>query len=346
MARQIIVEHDRQLVKDIVFLIEESKSHIAQTVNSTLTILYWQIGRRINEDILGNKRADYGKQVISSLASQLVLEYGNGFSEKSIRRMMQFADVFQDQQIVVSAIRELSWTHFIALIPLKDPLQREFYLELCKIEGWNVKTLRLKIDSMLYERTAISKKPDRLIKKELKELREDNKITPDLIFRDPYFLNFLGLKDTFSEKNIEDAILRELERFILEIGQGFSFIGRQKNMIIDGEDFKLDLLFFHRRLKRLVAVDLKLGKFKASYKGQMELYLRWLEKHEMQKGEKTPIGLILCAEGNNEQVELLQLDKAGIKMAEYLTELPSKRMLKQKLHQAVELSRKTMENRL
>jgi predicted nuclease of restriction endonuclease-like (RecB) superfamily len=346
MARQIIVEHDRQLVKDIVFLIEESKSHIAQTVNSTLTILYWQIGRRINEDILGNKRADYGKQVISSLASQLVLEYGNGFSEKSIRRMMQFADVFQDQQIVVSAIRELSWTHFIALIPLKDPLQREFYLELCKIEGWNVKTLRLKIDSMLYERTAISKKPDRLIKKELKELREDNKITPDLIFRDPYFLNFLGLKDTFSEKNIEDAILRELERFILEIGQGFSFIGRQKNMIIDGEDFKLDLLFFHRRLKRLVAVDLKLGKFKASYKGQMELYLRWLEKHEMQKGEKTPIGLILCAEGNNEQVELLQLDKAGIKVAEYLTELPSKKMLKQKLHQAVELSRKTMENRL
>jgi len=229
---------------------------------------------------------------------------------------------------------------------LKDSLQREFYIELCKIEGWNVKTLRQKIDGMLYERTAISKKPDRLIKKELKELREDNKVTPDLIFRDPYFLNFLGLKDTFSEKNIEDAILRELETFILEIGQGFSFIERQKNMIIDGEDFKLDLLFFHRRLKRLVAIELKLGKFKASYKGQMELYLRWLEKNEMQKGEKTPIGLILCAEGNNEQVELLQLDKAGIKVAEYLTELPSKKTLKQKLHQAVELSRKTLENRI
>ncbi len=259
MAQQIIKGHHKQLVKDVVFLIEDSKSHIAQTVNSTLTIFYWRIGKRINGDILGNKRADYGKQVISSLASQLVVEYGNGFSEKSIRRMMQFAEVFQDEEIVVWAIRELSWTHFIALIPLKDPLQREFYLELCKIEGWNVKTLRQKIDSMLYERTAISKKPDRLIKKELKELREDNKMTPDLIFRDPYFLNFLGLKDTFSEKNIEDAILRELERFILEIGQGFSFIGRQKNMIIDGEDFKLDLLFFHRRLKRLVAVDLKLG---------------------------------------------------------------------------------------
>ena len=346
MARQIRIGGDKQLVKDIVFLIEESKSQIAQAVNSTLTILYWRIGKRINDDILGNKRADYGKQVISSLAAQLVREYGNGFSEKSIRRMMQFAEVFPDEQIVVLAIRQLSWTHFIALIPLKDPLQREFYLELCKIEGWNVKTLRQKIDGMLYERTAISKKPKRLIKKELKDLREDNKITPDLIFRDPYFLNFLGLKDTFSEKNIEDAILRELETFILEMGQGFSFIGRQKNMIIDGEDFKLDLLFFHRSLRRLVAVELKLGKFKASYKGQMELYLRWLEKNEMHKGEKRPIGLILCAEGNNEQVELLQLDKAGIKVAEYLTELPSKKTLRQKLHQAVELSRKTMENRL
>lgn len=346
MARQIRIEGDMQLINDIVFLIEESKSHIAQTVNSTLTLLYWRIGKRINEEVLGNKRADYGKQVISSLATQLVLEYGNGFSEKSIRRMIQFAEVFPDEQIVVSAIRQLSWTHFIALIPLKESLQREFYLELCKIEGWSVKTLRQKIDGMLYERTAISKKPDRLIKKELKELREDNKVTPDLIFRDPYFLNFLGLKNTFSEKNIEDAILRELETFILEIGQGFSFIERQKNMIIDGEDFKLDLLFFHRRLRRLVAIELKLGKFKASYKGQMELYLRWLEKHEMQKGEKTPIGLILCAEGNNEQVELLQLDKAGIKVAEYLTELPSKKTLKQKLHQAVELSRKTLENRI
>jgi len=345
MAGQIGIQ-GQQLVSDIVFLIEESKSHIAQTVNSTLTLLYWRIGKRIHEEVLGNKRADYGKQVISSLASHLVLEYGNGFSEKSIRRMIQFAEVFPDEQIVVSAIRQLSWTHFIALIPLKDPLQREFYLELCKIEGWNVKTLRQKIEGMLYERTAISKKPERLIKKELKELREDNKVTPDLIFRDPYFLNFLGLKDTFSEKNIEDAILRQLETFILEIGQGFSFIERQKNMIIDGEDFKLDLLFFHRRLRRLVAIELKLGKFKASYKGQMELYLRWLEKHEMQKGEKTPIGLILCAEGNNEQVELLQLDKAGIKVAEYLTELPSKKTLKQKLHQAVELSRKTLENRI
>ena len=251
--------------------------------------------------------------------------------------------VFSDEQIVVSAIRQLSWTHFIALIPLKSELQREFYMELCKAERWNVKTLRAKIDSMLYERTAISKKPDDLIKQELQTLRGENRVSPELIFRDPYLLDFLNLKDAYSEKNLEDAILKELERFILELGQGFTFIERQKRMIIDGEDFKLDLLFFHRKLKRLIAIELKIGKFKAEYKGKMELYLRWLERHEMEEGENSPLGLILCAEGNHEQVELLQLDKAGIRVSEYLTQLPSKKLLKEKLHQAIEISKQQIE---
>jgi len=342
MAKPVIVE--KKLFADVVRLIEESRSLVAQTVNSTLTLLYYKIGRRVNEEILLNKRAEYGKKVISNLSNYLTLNYSNNFSEKNLRRMMQFSEVFPDEQIVVSAIRQLTWTHFIALIPLKNAIQRDFYMEMCKMENWNVKTLREKIDSMLFERTAISRKPDELIKQELKALREENTFTPDLIFRDPYFLDFLGLKDTYNEKNLEDAILRELERFILELGQGFSFIERQKRMIIDGEDFKLDLLFYHRKLKRLIAIELKLGKFKAGYKGQMELYLRWLEKYEMQDGEKAPIGLILCAEGNSEQVELLQLDKAGIKVSEYLTELPSKNLLKQKLHDALEISKKRLEN--
>lgn len=295
-------------------------------------------------DLLHNKRAEYGKQIVVSLARQLVSQYGNNFEEKNLRRMIQFYNVFPDEQIVVSAIRQLSWTHFVALIPLKHPLQREFYAEMCRIEKWNVKTLREKIDGMLYERTAISKKPGQLIKQEIKQLRDKDKLTPDLVFRDPYFLDFLGLKNTFSEKNLEDAILRELEGFILELGQGFSFVERQKRMIIDGKDFRLDLLFYHRKLKRLIAIDLKLGEFKAGYKSQMELYLRWLEKNEMQAGEKTPIGLLLCAEGNKEQIELLQLHKSGIKIAEYLTELPSKKLLQQKLHQVVEISKKQIEN--
>lgn len=332
------------LFLEIKSLIEDSKSHVALTINSTLTFLYWKIGKRINADILKNKRAEYGKQIVASLSRQLETAYGKGFDEKNIHRMIQFASVFSNERIVASLMRQLSWTHFTLLLPLKHPLQREFYAEMCRVENWSVRILRDKIDNMLYERTAISKKPKQLIKQELKGLRKSDKLTPDLVFRDPYILNFLGLKNTFSEKHLEDAILRELENFVLELGQGFTFVARQKRMVIDGEDFKLDLLFFHRTLKRLVAIELKLGKFKASYKSQMELYLRWLEKNEMQPGEKIPIGLILCAEGNNEQIELLELDKSGIKVAKYLTELPSKKLLQQKLHQAIQLSKKHIEN--
>ncbi len=338
------INTEEQLLKDVALLIEQSKQHVAQTVNATLTFLYWRIGKRINAEVLQNKRAEYGNQIVVTVSRQLVENYGNGFAEKSIRRMIQFSEVFPNERIVASLMRQLSWTHFTLLIPLKQPLQREFYAEMCRIEKWSVRTLRKKIDGMLYERTAISKKPNQLIKQEIKALRDGDKLTPDLVFRDPYFLDFLGLKNTFSEKNLENAILRELENFILELGQGFSFVERQKRMIIDGEDFKLDLLFYHRKLKRLVAIDLKLDKFKAGYKSQMELYLRWLEKNEMQADEEMPIGLILCAEGNKEQIELLQLNKAGIKIAEYLTELPSKKLLQQKLHQAIEISKKHIEN--
>ena len=339
-----IEKSNNRLINDLVALIEEGKNQLAYAANATMTITYWNIGKRINKLVLDNQRAEYGKQIVVSVARQLTVQYGRSFEEKNLRRMMQFAEIFDDEQIVVSLIRQLSWTHFIALIPIKDELQRDFYAQMCRIEGWNVKILRKKIDSMLYERTALSKKPDDLIREELKALKETDRLTPDLVFKDPYFLDFVGLKDTYSEKTLEDAILREIEQFILELGSGFTFVERQKRMIIDGEDFKLDLLFYHRKLKRLVAIDLKLGKFKAAYKGQMELYLRWLEKYDMQSGEDTPLGLILCAEGNNEQVELLQLGNTGIKIAEYLTELPDKKMLKQKLHATIEQNKKRLES--
>ncbi len=227
-------------------------------------------------------------------------------------------------------------------IRLKGDIQRDFYAEMGRIERWSVWTLREKIDGMLYERTAISKKPEKLIEKDLAALREEDRLTPDLVFRDPYFLDFLGLKDTFSEKDLETAILREMEGFILELGVGFSFVARQKRITVDNEDYYLDLLFFHRKLKRLIAIELKLGKFRAAYKGQMELYLRWLEKHEKEPGEKTPLGLILCAGKASERIELLELDKSGIKVAEYMTELPKRELLEQKLHKAVELARKRL----
>ncbi len=336
---------DTKLFSDIRQLIEDSRNAVAQTVNAGLTAMYWNIGKRINDNILENKRAEYGKQVVSTLSKQLIQEYGKSFTEKNIRRMMQFNAVFQDFEIVASLMRQLSWTHFTLLFPIKDNLKLEFYTQMCRIEKWSVRTLRKKIDSMLFERTAISKKPEELAKLELKQLKEEDKLSPDLVFKDKYVLDFLNLKDTYSENDLETAIIRELENFILELGVGFTFAARQKRMIIDGNDFNLDLLFYHRKLKRLVAIELKIGKFKAEYKGQMELYLRWLEKNETEAGEEQPVGLILCAEGNSEQIELLQLDKANIKVAEYISKYLPKELLAKKLHQFAKQSKMIIDNR-
>lgn len=193
-----------------------------------------------------------------------------------------------------------------------------------------------RINSMLYERTAISKKPEITIQHDLELLKNDQQISPDLVFRDPYFLDFPGLNDNYSEKDLESAILVELQKFIIELGSDFAFMSRQKRISIDNEDYYLDLLFYHRRLKCLIAIELKLGKFEAAFKGQMELYLRWLSKHEMVEGENQPIGLVLCAYKNEEHVELLQLEQSNIKVAEYLTRLPDMKILESKLHQAIE----------
>ena len=332
-----------KLLGDIRRLIEETRSAVATTVNAGLTMLYWRIGKRINGEILEGERANYGKQILATLSQELTRDYGAGFSYSSLTRMVSFAQAFPDRRIVATLSRQLSWSHFKEILPLKDPLQHEFYAAMCRAEGWSVRTLRKKIDSMLYERTAISKKPEELAKKELAELQEEDRMSPDLVFRDPYVLDFLNLKDTFSERDLETAILRELESFLLELGVGFTFVARQKRMVIDNEDYYLDLLLFHRKLRRLVAIELKLGKFKAAYKGQMELYLRWLERHETEEGEESPLGLILCAEGAHEQIELLELDKASIHVAEYLTELPPKDVLERKLRTAIETARAQLE---
>ncbi len=323
------------MLRDLRDLIQSTRAGVAQAVNSALVLLYWQVGHRIRTEILKSRRAEYGEQVVPMLANQLALEFGQGFAEKNLRRMIQLAEVFPDREIVVTLSRQLGWSHFLAILPLRDPLQRDFYAEMCRMERWSVRTLRAKISGMLFERTALSKKPKLLVEQELAKLREGDMLTPDLVFRDPYFLDFLGLKDAYSEKDLESAILREMEQFILEFAAGFSFVARQKRIVIDGEDFYLDLLFYHRKLRRLVAVELKLERFKAADKGQMELYLRWLEKHEMEQGEGTPIGLILCADKGDEQIELLQLDKTGIRVASYLTELPPRQLHQRKLHETM-----------
>ena len=335
----------QSLLNDLRQIIEQARGHVAATANYAQTMMYWHIGDRINREVLGNQRAEYGKQIVSQVATQLQDEYGKkGFELRNIRRMMQFAQEFTDEQIVVTMSRQLSWSHFVEVLPLKESLQREFYITLAASERWGRDRLRKEIDGMLFERTAIANKPDELIKKELSTLRDDNVMSPDLVFKSPYFLEFTGLKGMYSEKSLEDSLVAHLEQFIVELGNGFCFVARQKRMIIDGEDFYLDLLFYHRRLHRLIAIDLKLGRFKALYKGQMELYLRWLEANEMEPGEETPLGLLLCTEGSEEQIELLQLDKSGIKVAQYMTELPPRDVLMRQIHKSLEAAKARLDN--
>jgi predicted nuclease of restriction endonuclease-like (RecB) superfamily len=332
-----------RLLDDLRSLIRQIREGVAQGVNSALVLLSWQIGQRVRTEILKHKRASYGDEICATLSHQLTAEFGKGFTRSALWRMIRFAEVFPDQQIVAALSQQLSWSHFIAIIPLDNDLQRDFYAEMCRIERWSVRTLRAKIQGMLFERTALSRKPAELTRQELKALRQEDRLTPDLVFRDPYFLDFLGLADTYNEKDLESAILREMQQFILELGAGFAFIARQKRIVIDHDDHYIDLLFYHRSLRRLIAVDLKIGKFAAADKGQMELYLRWLERHEMQPGEEPPIGLILCADKGEEQIELLQLDRSGIRVASYLTELPPRPLLQKKLHDAFRLARASLE---
>lgn len=308
------------LITELSQLIEQSRQFVVAQANSALTLLFWTIGSRINESILQNKRASYGKQIVVTLSRKLNVRYGSNFEEKNLRRMLQFAEQFREKEIVVTLSRQLSWSHFLVLLPIKNYEAKLFYARSAAARSSGVRDLRRQIQAKEFERTSIANL----------QLQDDGRQVFNN-FKDPYFLNFLGLQDTYLEKDLEQAILRELESFLLELGKGFTFVGRQKRMIIDGEDFHLDLLFYHRILRRLVAVELKLGKFQAQYKGQMELYLKWLDRYEKADGELPPVGLILCSESSREQIELLEMHKDGIMVAEYWTELPSRKELEAKI---------------
>ncbi len=330
---------EKQSLEKIEALIVQSTYQVALSVNTIMSNLYWHIGKEIKGVLLQNQKADYGQKFIEIVSKTLITKYGKGYNKSNLFNAMKVFEVFEDENIFHALSGKLSWTHFRQIAYISEPLKREFYLEMCKSERWSTRTLQDRIKSMLYERTAISKKPDETIKNELKNLKNAQKISPDLIFKDPYFLDFLGLKDTYSEKDLENAILAELQRFLIELGSDFAFLSRQKRITIDHTDYYIDLLFYHRRLKCLVALDLKLGDFEAGYKGQMELYLRYLEKYEKVDGENSPIGLILCSGKNEEHIELLDLEKSNIRVAEYLTILPPMELLKEKLHKAIEYAK-------
>lgn len=339
---QVINNSENKVLTDIRSLIEQTRQQVAISVNAGMTMMYWHIGERINREVLGGGRAAYGKQIVATLAKALTAEFGKGFDVKSLRKMMNFANVFPDIQIVAPLARQLSWSHFLQVISIEDGLKRQFYLTMAADQRWSKRTLKAKIDGMLYERTAIAKQPDEVILHDLERLRNDREMSADLAFHDPYFMDFLGLEGDYSETDLESAIVGELQKFITEMGNDFAFMARQKRISVDNEDYYIDLLFFNRRLRCMVAIDLKLTDFKAAYKGQMELYLRWLEQYEMLEGENKPIGLVLCTGKNEEHVELMHLHESNIRVAEYLTKLPDRKLLERKLQQAVEIAREKL----
>jgi predicted nuclease of restriction endonuclease-like (RecB) superfamily len=324
----------QNVLNDIISIVNKTKNQIAIQANSSLTIMFWHIGNRIQSEVLQNERAEYGKQILVTLSRELSNQFGNSFNEKNLRRMIQFAEKFSSLENVVTLSRYLSWSHFLILIPLKTENKRGFYGNLISKNLLSVRELRKKISKKVYERT---ENADIQI--------QESSVIEKGIFKDPYLLDFLNLKDGYLENDLEAAILKELELFLLELGNGFTFIERQKRMIIDGDDYYLDLLFYHRKLKRLVAIELKIGKFKAKYKGQIELYLKWLDKYEKQKGEQSPIGIILCTEASKEQIELLEMHKDGIMVAEYWTDFLPKEKLEKKLQQVLIEARERLERK-
>jgi len=335
-------ERDTQnplLFNDVCQIIDDTRFRIATTINSEVCLMNWAVGKRIKEDVLYNQRAEYGKEIIKNLANKLTERYGKGWGYEKLKHCVRSAYLFSEDDIRYAVRTELTWTHLRSLLAIEDELKRKFYLEMARIEHWDTRTLDLKIDGMLYERTALSRKPEELIKHELQKIESTNSLSPDVVFRSSYFLDALGLADQYSERDLEDAILLNLQAFIKEMGNDFAFLDRQKRITVDAVDYRIDLLFFHRGLRRLVAIDLKLGKFRPEHEGQMLLYLRYLNKNERKEGEESPIGLILCSEGNTEHIEYLMLEDSSIKVAQYFTQLPDKKLLSEKLQKAIAIAR-------
>ena len=316
------IEHENIIFSNVVQIIENRKYNAVSAANGQIVLMFWEIGMYINSVILGMERAEYGKKILSTVSTKLAANYGSPFVEANLYRMKRFATVFSDITLIADFLPFLSWSHFCEIMRIKDEQARLYYAKDAAERRLGIRELRQQIARKPFERQEIANM----------QLTEHSKV-PFNVFKDPYLLDTLGLKDNFLEIDLENAILLELEKFILEFGNGFAFMERQKRIIIDGDDFKIDLLFFHRDLRRLVAIELKAGKFKPQYKGQMELYLKWLDRYERKEGENAPVGLILCTEASRNQIELLELDKAGIAVAEYWTDLPPKNLLEKKINE-------------
>ncbi len=324
-------------------LIEKTNRRVAVYLNVEISQLYWDIGNYIISEMRYEAYSRHGRHILATLSQRLTEKFGKGYTYSALTRMIKVAESYSEEMFATVS-QTLSWSHFIELATIENPTKRLFYQQMCIVENWSVRTLRQKEDTMLFERTAIATKPDDEILQILQATNHTN-INPNLVFKSTYLVDFLGLSGYYSEKDLENAILTELEKFILELGQGFAFLERQKRIPVDSVDYSLDLLFYHRKLNRLVAIDLKLGKFKPQYKGQMELYLKYLQKNEQQSNENPPIGLLLCSEGNTEHIELLLLEEENIKVAQYLTAFPDKQWFIEKLNKSIAIAQQNISSK-
>ncbi len=335
---QILGTVSNHLYDGVTSIIDKAKMQVAVYVNAHASMMFWSVGKYIIDDMDYQTYSAYGKKILATLSQRLTSRYGKGYTYSALTRMMKVARIYSDCEMFAMLSQTLSWSHFLELITIKDTTKRLFYQQMGLAEHWSVQQLRDKQDEMAYERSLIAAKPNNEIVKALENITPQH-TEPDVVLKSSYVLDFLGLGSLYSEKNLEDAIVLQLERFILELGQGFAFLERQKRFTIDGTDYKLDLLFYHFKMKCLVAIDIKLGKFKPQDKGQMELYLKYLQKHDMQPSDNPPIGLLLCGEGNTEHIELLMLDEERIKVAQYLTFLPDKQWFVDKLNRSIMIAK-------
>ena len=339
MANKIIDTKAIELVSDhlyqgVVDIINDAKRDVIVYVNKHANMMFWHIGHFINEDMGYQQYSAYGDKILATLSQKLTALYGKGYTYSAVTRMMKVARIYNEEGMFATLSQTLTWSHFLELITIEDDTKRLFYQQMGIAEHWSVRQLRDKQDEMAYERSLIAAKPEDEIITTLEQVSPTH-MEPDAVLRNSYVLDFLGLSGYYSDGELEVAIAKQLEAFILELGQGFAFLERQKRFTIDGTDYYLDLLFYHRKLKCLVAIDLKLGKFKPQYKGQMELYLKYLQKYDMQPDENPPIGLLLCSEGNTEHIELMMLNEDRIKVAQYLTCLPDKQWFIDKLNRSI-----------
>jgi len=322
------------LFERVSAIIDNRKLRAQTSVNSEATLMFWEVGQYVNSVVLAEKRASYGKQIVATLSLQLQEKYGNSFELTNLRRMMRFAERFTDYQIVATLSPQLSWSHIIELLPLKSDEARVYYAQDVLSRQYGVRELRRQISRKAFERREIAN-----------SALTEQSIVPFNAFKDPFLLDILDLKENYLEADLKKAILADIQSFILEFGRGFAFIEKEKRMPIGEDDVKLDLLFYNRLLKRLVVVELKIGSFKAAYKSQMELYLAWLDENERQDGEEAPIGIILCATANRKKIEMLKMDRAGIAVAEYWTELPPKAIFEQKIKDIMQEAQERIERR-